>query len=42
MTGAPMPAGADAVVPVEWTDGDIVRVSIKRAPPVELLRPVPG
>ncbi|HVQ87498.1 MAG TPA: gephyrin-like molybdotransferase Glp [Actinomycetes bacterium] len=32
MTGAPMPAGADAVVPVEWTDGDIVRVSIHRAP----------
>lgn len=32
MTGGPMPAGADAVVPVEWTDGDIVRVSIKRAP----------
>ena len=30
MTGAPMPAGADAVVPVEWTDGDIVRVSITR------------
>jgi len=32
MTGAPMPAGADAVVPVEWTDGDIVRVAIHRAP----------
>lgn len=32
MTGAPMPAGADAVVPVEWTDGDILRVSIRRAP----------
>jgi len=32
MTGGPMPAGADAVVPVEWTDGDIVRVSITRAP----------
>ncbi|MGO4957383.1 molybdotransferase-like divisome protein Glp [Luteococcus sp. Sow4_B9] len=28
MTGAPMPAGADAVVPVESTDGDIRRVSI--------------
>jgi molybdopterin molybdotransferase len=29
MTGAPMPAGADAVVPVEWTDGGaaVVRVS---------------
>ena len=34
MTGGPMPAGADAVVPVEWTDGDIVRVSITRAPSV--------
>jgi molybdopterin molybdotransferase len=32
MTGAPMPAGADAVVPVEWTDGDILRVSIHQAP----------
>ena len=34
MTGAPMPAGADAVVPVEWTDGDIVQVAITRAPQV--------
>ncbi len=32
MTGAPMPAGADAVVPVEWTDGGVARVSIRRAP----------
>lgn len=32
MTGGPMPAGADAVVPVEWTDGDIVQVSIRAAP----------
>jgi len=32
MTGAPMPTGADAVVPVEWTDGDIVQVKITRAP----------
>ena len=32
MTGGPMPAGADAVVPVEWTDGDIVEVSITKAP----------
>ena len=32
MTGAPMPAGADAVVPVEWTDGDILRVAIRRGP----------
>jgi molybdopterin molybdotransferase len=34
MTGGPMPAGADTVVPVEWTDGDIVQVSITRAPQV--------
>jgi molybdopterin molybdotransferase len=32
MTGAPMPAGADAVVPVEWTDGGVARVQIQRAP----------
>ena len=31
MTGALMPAGADAVVPVEWTDGGDKRVSISRA-----------
>jgi molybdopterin molybdotransferase len=30
MTGAQMPAGADAVVPVEWTDGGIARVEINR------------
>jgi molybdopterin molybdotransferase len=30
MTGAPMPGGADAVVPVEWTDGGTVRVRIDR------------
>ncbi|MFI7125897.1 gephyrin-like molybdotransferase Glp [Nonomuraea sp. NPDC050153] len=30
MTGAPMPAGADAVVPVEWTDGGTVSVQISR------------
>jgi molybdopterin molybdotransferase len=28
MTGAPMPAGADAVIPVEWTDGGVARVRI--------------
>src|SRR3954451_21419389 len=33
MTGAPMPAGADAVVPVEWTDGGIAQVRITR--PIE-------
>ncbi|PZS04198.1 MAG: molybdopterin molybdenumtransferase MoeA [Pseudonocardiales bacterium] len=30
MTGAPMPAGADAVVPVEWTDGGVARVLIRK------------
>ena len=32
MTGALMPAGADAVVPVEWTDGGISQVRIDRRP----------
>jgi len=32
MTGAPVPAGADAVVPVEWTDGGVARVRISQAP----------
>ncbi|GLY84035.1 molybdotransferase-like divisome protein Glp [Actinoallomurus iriomotensis] len=31
MTGAPMPAGADAIVPVEWTDGGTAKVSIRQA-----------
>ncbi|MEY9213868.1 molybdopterin molybdotransferase MoeA [Thermobifida halotolerans] len=31
MTGAPMPVGADAVVPVEWTDGGVATVAIHRA-----------
>ncbi len=30
MTGAPLPAGADAVVPVEWTDGGIAQVEVYR------------
>ncbi len=30
MTGAPMPSGADSVVPVEWTDGGVARVRIHR------------
>ncbi|MDT0329022.1 molybdotransferase-like divisome protein Glp [Nocardiopsis lambiniae] len=30
MTGAPLPMGADAVVPVEWTDGDVVRAAFGR------------
>jgi molybdopterin molybdotransferase len=32
MTGAPLPAGADAVVPVEWTDGGTSQVLSRRAP----------
>ncbi|MDA0564393.1 molybdopterin molybdotransferase MoeA [Streptomonospora sp. S1-112] len=30
MTGAPLPRGADAVVPVEWTDGGQAEVAITR------------
>jgi molybdopterin molybdotransferase len=30
MTGAPIPPGADAVVPLEETDGGVARVSIRR------------
>ncbi|MFI9559162.1 molybdotransferase-like divisome protein Glp [Nonomuraea endophytica] len=33
MTGAPVPAGADTVVPVEWTDGGTVTVTINQAAP---------
>ena len=32
MTGAPMPTGADTVVPYEWTDRGVARVVISRAP----------
>lgn len=32
MTGAPLPTGADTIVPVEWTDGGVARVEIRRAP----------
>lgn len=32
MTGAPVPVGADAVVPLEWTDGGIAAVTITEAP----------
>lgn len=32
MTGAPLPAGADAVVPVEHSDGGVVRVALTLAP----------
>lgn len=34
MTGAPMPEGADAVVPVEATDGGVGKVELYRAPVV--------
>ena len=34
MTGAPVPEGADAVVPVEWTDAGIANVKIERTPQV--------
>ncbi len=32
MTGAPIPPGCDAVVPIEWTDGGIETVAISRVP----------
>ena len=32
MTGAPVPAGADSVVPYEWTDRGLAQVVIERAP----------
>lgn len=34
MTGAPVPVGADAVVPVELTDGGVETVAIRQAPEV--------
>jgi molybdopterin molybdotransferase len=34
MTGAMMPAGADTVVPLEWTDGGVAQVRIDRRPDV--------
>jgi molybdopterin molybdotransferase len=34
MTGALLPRGADAVVPVEWTDGGTTKVRIERRPEV--------
>ncbi|MEP6665704.1 MAG: gephyrin-like molybdotransferase Glp [Nocardioidaceae bacterium] len=40
MTGAPMPAGADVVVPIEWTDGGRANVSIVQCPePGQHVRP---
>jgi molybdopterin molybdotransferase len=32
MTGAPIPQGCDAVVPIEWTDGGVATVRITQAP----------
>jgi molybdopterin molybdotransferase len=32
MTGAPVPSGADSVVPYEWTDRGVAQVQISRAP----------
>src|SRR4249919_1989810 len=32
MTGAPVPTGADSVVPYEWTDRGVAQVRIDRAP----------
>jgi molybdopterin molybdotransferase len=40
MTGAPVPAGADTVVPYEWTDRGVAQVRIARAPePGQHVRP---
>src|SRR6185436_12207019 len=40
MTGAPMPAGADSVVPYEWTDRGVAQVRIDQAPaPTQHVRP---
>jgi molybdopterin molybdotransferase len=40
MTGAPLPAGADVVVPIEWTDAGRARVVITQAPePGQHVRP---
>jgi molybdopterin molybdotransferase len=40
MTGAPVPAGADSVVPYEWTDRGVAQVVISRAPvPGQHVRP---
>jgi molybdopterin molybdotransferase len=34
MTGAPVPAGADSVVPYEWTDRGVAQVVISRSPEI--------
>ena len=41
MTGAPIPQGADAVVPVEWTDGGVAAVRITRRADPRAARPAP-
>ncbi|MDT9593584.1 molybdopterin molybdotransferase MoeA [Nocardioides zeae] len=39
MTGAPVPAGCDAVVPYEWTDAGVAQVRIDKAPkPLQHIR----
>ena len=41
MTGAPVPRGADAVVPYEWTDRGVARVEISQVPRAgQHIRPV--
>ncbi len=41
MTGAPVPKGADAVVPYEWTDRGVAQVHISQAPRTgQHIRPV--
>ncbi|WP_028647294.1 gephyrin-like molybdotransferase Glp [Nocardiopsis sp. CNT312] len=43
MTGAPMPEGPDAVVPVEWTDGGTKNVRVRRPARVgDAVRPAGG
>jgi molybdopterin molybdotransferase len=40
MTGAPLPTGADVVIPIEWTDGGRASVRIMQAPePGQHVRP---
>ena len=40
MTGAPVPAGADSIVPYEWTDRGVAQVRIEQAPePGQHVRP---
>jgi molybdopterin molybdotransferase len=33
MTGAPLPPGANLVIPVEWTDGGVAEVAVRRTAP---------